>query len=244
MIFWWSKRVEQGNCWPESPPISGLVGGFGNGFGMTCQFVNHQSSIINSSIINYQSSSINHQSSIINHGSSIINHPTSERVLKSPKKSKNQNVRKPSETIGNLRKPLETLRKPSESLRNPRKASETFENLQKRVEKTHFWVEMGQILVPGALDRAGWIRWIGGPRKSRFWPIFPKKSLKKQVFSVLPPHGFTGIPVSPRLRGGIPKRASFFPACGVGFLTSSSTKTLGGLWGRFMVYQVTRLGPR
>ena len=71
------------------------------------------------------------------------------------KKSKNRNVRKPSETIGNLWKPLETLRTPSESLRNPGKASETFENLQKRVETTHFWVEMGQILVTGALDRAG-----------------------------------------------------------------------------------------
>ena len=71
------------------------------------------------------------------------------------KKSKNQNVRKPSETIGNLRKPLETLRKPSESLRNPWKVSETFENLQKVLKKTHFWVEMGRILVPGALDWAG-----------------------------------------------------------------------------------------
>ena len=48
-----------------------------------------------------------------------------------------------------------------------------------------------------------------------------KKSLKKNMcFLFSPPHGFTGVPVSPRLRGGIPKRASFFPACGVGILTS------------------------
>ena len=60
------------------------------------------------------------------------------------KKVEKSNVRKPSETIGNLRKPLETLRKPSESLRNPWKPSETFENLQKRVEKMKFgtkWVK-------------------------------------------------------------------------------------------------------
>ena len=82
-------------------------------------------------------------------------HPTSERVQKSRKMSKNQNVRKPSETIGNLRKPLETLRKPSESLKKPWKPSEIFENRKKKIEKTKFWDEMGEILVSGALDRTG-----------------------------------------------------------------------------------------
>ena len=100
------------------------------------------------------------------------------------KKSKNLNVRKPSETIGNLRKPLETLRKPSESLRNPWKPLQTFENLQKMFEKTHFWNEMGQILVPGALDRTKLIRKTAADIFAIFGAEKPGKSVEQFNFSL------------------------------------------------------------
>ena len=120
MICWWLKWLEQDNMLARIGSHTFGGGWFWGWFWHDLSI--RQSSIINSSIINYQSSSINHQSSIINHGSSII-------TLQHRRKIK---------MFGNHLKPLETLRKPSEKLRNPWKPSEAFENLQKRVEKKSF----------------------------------------------------------------------------------------------------------